>query len=202
MKFAVFWEPGETIRVFVQEWKDRVGAVDPDAPYLSHPVHSTLYLMETARVEAALVTLRHVASSLEPMVVALEQWRVFRADPATGGDTLTITLRSSGGLYDLQMAIARGLSPLRARSADKVDTWHGEPRLSVESFGFPFVGPHWIPHVTIASLRGNPQDLVAKALATHPPAIQDRLDSLSAYQVEGDNHFRIGQYCLGGPSAH
>ena len=44
IKYGYFWVPGNEFEEFVLSWKQKVEAVEPDAVYLHHPIHATLFL--------------------------------------------------------------------------------------------------------------------------------------------------------------
>ena len=40
------------------------------------------------------------------------------------------------------------------------NTWEGKFKESFDKYGFPFVGSHWIPHLSIASVKGGGKKII------------------------------------------
>lgn len=216
MKLAVFWEPPSVIGEIISEEKERCRALFPTAIYLDHPLHSTFFLLHPgahpqhsgaleADLRAALAEM--LAASTEPIVTRPEGWFVFENDLATGGDTVTIAFEGTPALHDLQQRVAVTCLPFRGDDdtpeSDRSPAieWSGPFAESHRRYGFPFVGPHWKPHTTVASLpRGAP--IISQIVAR--PIPQDTLivNRLSLWRIDGGEHTRIADLPIGpGPGS-
>ena len=59
---------------------------------------------------------------------------------------------------------------------------------SKDKYGYPFIGNHWIPHITIGSMDINPEKLLeySKKLLDLPKEIT--INNLGLFKIEGDSH--------------
>src|SRR5690606_23819319 len=96
--------------------------------------------------------------------INIKGWRVFEQDAVTGGETLCLEIENSALLLAIQLEIARSLSPLRTAAIPYGISWQGAFKSSYDLWGFPFVGAHWVPHVTIASVAKYGKQLIPDAL--------------------------------------
>jgi hypothetical protein len=58
-------------------------------------------------------------------------------------------------------------------------------------YGFPFVGSHWIPHFTVASLLTAPDDPAVAEVMSVGATHHFTVDSVSVWRVRGDEHERL-----------
>lgn len=206
MKLAVFWEPPEPIRGTITDQKARCRGVHPDATYLSHPVHTTIFLLTAGDrphvLDDALAAVRTATGSVSAawsggVTTASTGWFVFENDLATGGDTVTIAFERTQSLAALQRAVADALVPLRVvppsgggAEEGQVPPWTGAFAESMERYGFPFVGDHWLPHTTVASLPHGAA-LVGEITAEPVPRVPLTIDRVGLWRIDGETHTRI-----------
>jgi hypothetical protein len=198
---AVFIEPAGKLRAFLSLWKGRVSRDLGPQPYLNHPPHGTLWCSAVRDTGRWALDVRAAVSRLVPFALRTSGPMVFWDDAPAGGHTLALRAASSGPLRRLQMAVA-------AASAAHVDG-RKAPRLpgplrrepfesSRRRYGFPFVGEHWIPHFTLASLQ-TPREhpLIASFLGRrrrHAMTVR----RVSLWEVRGDAHRRLSVVLLDG----
>ena len=69
-------------------------------------------------------------------------------------------------------------------------------RTSFKKYGYPFVGSHWIPHLTIASLRTNQNHSLITEFMEWKPNYVMQIKEVSCWHVENDDHRCIERYKL------
>jgi hypothetical protein len=67
--------------------------------------------------------------------------------------------------------------------------WDGKYKESYDRYGFPFVGSHWIPHLTIASVKEEGKKLIDN-IKTKKISLNHKESggSLALYKILGENH--------------
>ncbi len=176
-RHAVLIEPDGALRELVLAWKSRAAARCPSSAYLGHPPAA---LQE-------LCTTRHVP-------------HVFYNDAfAAGGHTCAFAAGLTDDLARLQFAVCDAIRPHAIRKADSQlpVALRRDPFLrSWRQYGFPFVGSHWIPHLTIASVPTRPDDpFIAEFLASAagpPQAVR----AVSWWRITGERHERLASMRL------
>jgi hypothetical protein len=186
IKYGYFWVPGNEFEEFVLSWKQKVEFVEPDAVYLHHPVHATLFLFYGEKQKEIEYT--SLIKKDAPIFKSAE-WLVFENDAVTGGDTLTIGLEKTMEWELLQLDFAEAIKPFIIKPIEYPNEWSGPFKISHQNFGFPFVGKHWMPHVSIASL----QNKLFIQEAIHMPIEINEINcgELALYRIEGETHTRI-----------
>lgn len=189
---AVFIEPAGQLKDFVAAWKRIVTESLGDQPYVAHPPHSTLIVAPLRDVSAWAQDVRSRLERLDPFLLETTRPMAFYDDPSTnGGHTLAVTVLRSPVLAAMQEVVAA--IGARYLDRDALPSPSGllmrEPFLSsYRAFGFPFVGGHWIPHFSVASLRvGRDHPLLVRFLAT-PTVFSQEVAAVSLWLVKGDLH--------------
>ncbi len=191
---AVFLEPLGAILELVLRGKRTIREAHPDAVYLSHPPHSTLMLARTDNRDEFLSRCTRTAARLAPVRIAAEGIGVFRHDPlAEGAHSVHVRIRPTDELQHLQSAFAAALDGLTdaARLPRPPGHWPEPMQASARRFGWPFAGPHWLPHFTLAAIPpDDPAGLVSQFL-TWPGHGEFEASTVSVWAIDGERHRRL-----------
>ena len=186
IKYGYFWVPGNELEDFVLSWKAKAGLIEPNAIYLHHPVHSTLFLFYGEREKES----EYLSKILDvPPKFTSVQWLVFENDAVTNGDTLTIGLGRSVAWESFQLKLAESMKPFIVKPIEYPNSWDGPFKKSYQDFGFPFVGNHWMPHVSIASLKN--KSFIQEAIRAPIEINEINCGELALYRIEGETHTRV-----------
>ncbi|NBW04057.1 MAG: hypothetical protein EBR87_10195 [Cytophagia bacterium] len=185
-KYGFFWVPGNEFQELVLSWKKKAERIEPDAVYLHHPAHATLFLFYGEKQKED-----EYISLIEKKVPIFKsaEWLVFENDAVTGGDTLTIGLEKTEDWELLQLNLAEGLKPYILKLIEYPNEWNGPFKISYQNYGFPFVGKHWLPHVSIASFKN--KSFIQEAVDTPIKINEINCGELALYRIEGETHTRI-----------
>jgi hypothetical protein len=199
-RHAVLIEPDGALRELVLAWKTRATARYPSAPYLGHPPHMTVWVGDVADAAGTEEALRASAAALQEFRTARHVPHVFYDDVLAGrGHTCAFASELTDDLARLQFALCEAIhpDPIRTADAELAVALRREPFLrSWRQYGFPFVGSHWIPHLTIASMPVPPDDpFIADflALAEGPP---QAVRAVSWWRITGEQHERLASMRL------
>lgn len=199
-RHAVLIEPDGSLREAVRAWKARVAARWPSAVYLADPPHSTLWVGEVRDLEDAEREVRDTAARILEFSITIRGPHVFYDDAlAGGGQTCAFAAVLTGELARLQSSVADGLRRHRSPASDDQlpAPMRREPFLgSWREYGFPFVGSHWIPHFTIASLPVRRDDPFIAEWFGATASWQVPVRHLSWWRVVGGRHERLASLRL------
>ena len=67
---------------------------------------------------------------------------------------------------------------------------------SFDRYGFPFIGNHWIPHMTIASLNTCQNDPLIEEFLEQSLEFELDVTEISCWRVENDQHNCLEKYKL------
>lgn len=193
LRYAVFVEPVGELREFLREQKARIESQLPGQTYCSHPPHSTLIHGAFDNIREWQAELCAGVSDLQPFDLVCSDMQVFYDDAlAGGGHTVAVRADRSAALAELQLIAAGVLAGHAAlESATSEIEWQDPMKTSVERYGFPFVGEHWIPHFTIASLQVGRDDPLLKDLMANDVSFRMTIDTASAWSIRGDVHEKL-----------
>jgi 2'-5' RNA ligase len=185
-KYGLFWIPNEELNQYVESWKNRLRKVEPDAIFLNHPVHSTIFLLNAFEQDQS-----EIISSIknEKISLLVDSWKIFENDLVTEGDTLSIGLVPNSLVFDFQRDLAESLLNFIKKPIFYNNNWQGKYKESYDRYGFPFVGSHWIPHLTIASVKKEGKKLIDEIKTTTINLNQrESSGSLALFKIVGDSH--------------
>jgi broad specificity phosphatase PhoE/2'-5' RNA ligase len=186
VQYGVFWIPSNELCEYVESLKNRLRNIEPDAMYLNHPVHSTIFLFNANEQDQSEIILSIKRTNFNCQV---ETWKIFNNDLITHGDTLTLGLKPTSLLLQLQSEIAETLLKFVKKPVNYTNLWDGKLKESYERYGFPFVGSHWIPHLTIASVKKEGKKFIDKIKLT-PSKLHGKefAGSLVLYKISENDH--------------
>jgi broad specificity phosphatase PhoE len=185
-KYGIFWIPNEELNQFVESWKNRFRKVEPDAIFLNHPVHSTIFLFNALEQDESKIISRIKNVKIDFLV---DSWKIFYNDLVTGGDTLSVGLIPNSLAFQFQKDLSESLLDFIKTPLFYNNTWEGQYKESYDRYGFPFVGSHWVPHLTIASFKKEGKKLIDEIKTTPINLnIKESGGSLALFKILGDSH--------------
>ncbi len=183
------------MRDMVIAWKDRVSKQWPGAAYVTHPPHSTMWVGDVHDGDAVRAALEEAAAQVPAFSMSIQSPCVFYDDAlAGGGQTCAFAATLVSSLIRLQQLFCDALRMHRSASTDLElpPPLRRAPFLeSWRRYGFPFVGAHWIPHFTVASLPVRRDDPVVAAFLESTRTCEMTLRSASWWQIVGERHERL-----------
>ena len=188
-KYGIFWIPNEELNQYVESWKNRFRKIEPDAFFLNHPVHSTIFLFNAHEQDQSQIISRIKNVKIDFLV---DSWKIFYNDLVTGGDTLSVGLIPNSLAFQFQQDLSESLLDFIKTPLFYNNTWEGKYKESYDRYGFPFVGSHWIPHLTIASVKKEGKKLIDEINTTSINLnLRESSGSLALFKILGDNHQHI-----------
>ena len=185
-KYGIFWIPNEELNQYVKSWKIRVEKIEPDASFLNHPVHSTIFMFDALDDHESEIISRVKNIEIDFLV---SSWKFFYNDVVTQGDTLSIGLEVNSLAFEFQQDLAESLYDLIKMPIFYQNMWEDKFKESYDRYGFPFVGSHWIPHLTVASVKKEGKKLFDEIMTTTIKLKQQKSGGrLALYKVSGDSH--------------
>ncbi len=199
IKYGVFWIPSNEIIDFINTCKKKVFNIEPNAPYLLHPVHSTLFLVNCHHEnEINLInSIEYITQNNLSFSVKLSKWMIFENDVITGGNTIAVGIDFCKNLFDLQFELASKLSQFSCSKIEYLNAnWTGDFEDSYVKWGFPFVGKHWLPHITVASLTNTNKEFLELIKKAELNFKETEFGNIALYKIEGDQHVSIKSFSL------
>lgn len=200
VKYAIFIEPQGPLLELIQNWKKLCVKEFPGAPYLSHPPHSTLLFTHFKSSEKVRELLKVASQTMKTFSLVSAQTVVFENDAlAGGGHTLAVRANANPSLFDFQVQLAESVITEIELNRDTLPEVlnHGPFAKSFSRYGFPFVGQHWIPHFSIASIPAERSHSLIQDFESQKFSIEQQVDEFSLWEIKGDEHREIESFILG-----
>jgi len=192
--FGIFIEPTGSLADAIRALKSEVGRQLPGQKFCSHPPHCTLIYGKYQEPKLWRDQLAAALDSLVPFRLQTNGFGFFYDDAlAGGGHTVVFKAQPVPEVFALQKMCADLLKHWRAQTEPvRGGLLEREPfRSSYAEYGFPFVGPHWIPHFTVASLRVAKDAPLLRAITSGEARHAFLLERVSVWEIAGDSHTKL-----------
>jgi len=192
MGFAIFLLPNNSLNQEIIRWKNLVKKKYIDSTFNNHPPHATIIYTELKDEIEAIKEIKKSTNQIVPFEITINHKSVFWNDKMTGGHTLYFGVKKNAHLLSFQKKIAEIIRPFKLNTS--VPDYINKNKVLYESYkkyGFPFIGSHWLPHFTVASLMTNNDDIFIKNFISEIFAETLVVDEFSIWKVEGDVHTKI-----------
>jgi len=174
----------ESIKLFF-ETKSR------ESKYLNHLAHSTFYVfnIESEKMNEIIEKFESLQKVLSPVSSQITKWRIFEMDILTGLNTLCLEIDITKDLKLLQLKVVNSLCEFNLKKMKNI--FVGDLKFSNDKYGYPFVGDHWIPHITIGSLDIDQNRLIDLSQGVFNFPREIKINNLGLFQIEKDSHSLI-----------
>jgi len=199
--FGIFIEPTGSLADAIRALKAEVERQLPGQKFCSHPPHSTLVYGKYQEPQRWRGQLTAALAALAPFQMRTTEFGFFYDDAlAGGGHTVVFKAQAVPEVYALQKACGEVLKHWQGeREQGRGGLLEREPfKSSFEEYGFPFVGSHWIPHFTVASLKVAKDAPMLRAISSGNARHEFLLERVSVWEIEGDLHVKLFEVPLGG----
>ncbi len=199
--FGIFIEPTGSLAGAIRSLKAEVERQMSGQKFCAHPPHNTLIYGRYQEPKLWRAQFAAALAALPPFRIQTTEFGFFYDDAlAGGGHTVVFKAVPTPEIFSLQKSCGDVLK--QWRGSDEPVARGGllerEPfRSSFAEYGFPFVGPHWIPHFTIASLKVAKDAPLLRAISSGEARHEFLLDRVSVWEIEGDSHTKLFEVPLG-----
>lgn len=198
---GIFIEPTGSLAESIRALKVEVERQMPGQKFCSHPPHSTLIYGNFQEPELWRAQFIAALATQSRFRIETREFAFFHDDAlAGGGHSVVFKAMATPEIFALQKTCGDVLKHWRG----EVEPARGgllerEPfRSSFAEYGFPFVGSHWIPHFTVASLKVAKDAPLLRAISSGEARHVFLLDRVSVWEIEGDSHTKLFEVPLGG----
>ena len=151
---GVFIEPEKSLKKFIIKWKNIIKLDFKNQKYVDHPPHLSLYVGCLKLNDALIGEISKKIQNFGEIELKINKSDFFFNDVYTKKDTIFLKVRKNKKLALLQLQISNICKKhLIYKRKKKIKFSDDVLNRSYLKYGFPFVGSHWIPHFTIASIN-------------------------------------------------
>lgn len=152
MKIALVLRPNKKIDLKIKNLKKFFKKNNSKCLYVEDFPHLTLFTMNTSlkKIDLEKINLRIPFKKLN---IKIEKPDIFMNDIIVGGKTFFFRIKKNENLFKLQNFTVKVFKKYftKEKKKQKFDKKSPEYK-SYKNYGFPFVGKHWIPHISVCSV--------------------------------------------------
>lgn len=188
IKLGIFFRPEDNLIREIDSIKFFFKEKSGKNKYLDHIVHSTIYVIEieACSLNDLIEEFEMLSDKLLPVSSQINKWRIFEDDILTSLNTLCLEIKLTKELKLLQKIVVSSLFKFHSRKME--NDFEGEQKHSNNKYGYPYVGNHWIPHVTVGSLNIKPQKILDYSEGLFSFSRNISINNLCLYKIEKDSH--------------
>ena len=195
MKIGIFIEPKYENLKIIRIWKKLIRKNFKDQKYLNHPPHLTIAVFDFKKK----IVINDLKNSfkrirLKKIYLRILKSSIFYNDPITNGDTLHFVVKKNKELTNLQKKILKKSTEYSGLIMRKKKLKDKKFNSNLKKFGYPFTGKEWLPHFTIASIKGKLKTkniIFNKFLKQKITKKLFKVDNFSVWQITGEKHRKI-----------
>ncbi len=200
-------DPDPRLAEVVWAYKRRVRTLVGAQTFLDDPPHLTVYLAAFDEPAVVVDAMEQLAAATASPALGIVGWHVFRSDALTGGNTLVCQLADDDvrALRTLQHSVIQRIAPLRddrateSRYAERLESLDETQRSAIRRCGFPYVGEHWHPHFTIASIRQSDWPTIEREMLRSPPQLEATCSGATLYRIDDGHPTSVRSFALRRP---
>ena len=160
--------------------------------YLNHPVHLTLFTLHIKKItQLKNVYLNNSLKCTKPITINVTRAGIFFNDPLTNGHTFFYHVRKTKKISEIQLKHLKKINNKTNVSKKNYNKFK-IPILkkNFKKFGFAFSGRVWIPHITIASIKGiKKNNKFVKEFLTSKIKLKSQVNEIKFYKILKNKHY-------------
>ena len=191
-KVVAFIEFNKEIEKKIFSYKKEVRNIFGNQIFLNHPVHSTLFSVEVQNWKIIKSQLKNIIFD-NNIKIKIGKAGIFNKDIFTNGKTLYFEIIKNKKLFDLQKLLLSNISVITNKNQKYMKLFKSDwMKKNYKIYGWPYVGKHWIPHVTIASIKNiHGNNKYFKLFLKEKINLYNKVTKVRFYKVVGENHIHL-----------
>ena len=187
IKYCVLFFPENKLDKLIKNYKNEYKNLEDKENYFNHPPHLSFYLFNSVNNKEEIIS-QFKRIAYNQVKILYDGWKVFENDQNSSKDTVVMSFKNNSELKKLQFIIAKSMNNFRFSKISYKNIWNNEYEISYNNWGYPFVGNHWIPHITIGSIPSSQKFLTDKLIHEKPSIDNIIINKLTLCSVDGNTH--------------
>ena len=187
-KYGIFLMCNDEITKKINDFKKHFLSLNVNNNYLNHPVHISLYVFESNSIDEdkLIESFQGIEKTINNINLELTDWILFENDILTGLNTICIRIKKVESIEFIQDQVIQSFKSFAIKA--KNNKLENEYAKSQEKYGYPFVGKHWIPHITIGSVDLTKSKIEEEIKKLENVNLTTKADSLHFYEIKNEKH--------------
>lgn len=188
IKLGVFYCVENNLEKDVNSLKSFFKSKSTKNKYLNHLAHSAIYVfdIDSNKLNNVILEFENLQKILFSTSLFINKWKIFENDILTSLNTLCLEIELTDELKVLQMNVVKSLCKYHAQNI-KIN-FEADLLKSNNKYGYPFVGNHWIPHITVGSLSIDTKKILEYSEGLFNFSRKFTINNLGLFKINGDSH--------------
>ena len=200
MKIGIFIEPKYESLNIIKFWKKIIKKNFKFQKYLDHPPHLTLAFFDFKK-KINTTDLKNLFKNFQfnKIIIKILKPSIFYNDPITKADTLHFIVKKKNKLTNLQKNILIKFIKYRKIIKRNKKLKNRKFIINMKKYGYPFVDNEWLPHFTIASIKGGIKKkkiIFDKFLKQKMSKKLLKINNFSVWQIKKEKHIKLFKVSL------
>ena len=187
-KYGIFLMCNDEITKKINDFKKHFLSLNVNNNYLNHPVHISLYVFESNSIDEdkLIESFQGIEKTINNINLKLTDWILFENDILTGLNTICIRIKKVESIEFIQDQVIQSFKSFAIKA--KNNKLENEYAKSQQKYGYPFVGKHCIPHITIESVDLTKSKIEEEIKKLENVNLTTKADSLHFYEIKNEKH--------------
>ena len=181
MKIALLIKPSSNIAKIVNSWKKKIKESNKKFAYISDIPHLTLFTAKINNLSQFKKEIIFFARGRIKFDLKIKKTSCFTNDLITGGDTPYFLIENSHKLFNLQKDVAELLKNFTQKKTDI--NFKNIYKKSQKKYGFPYIGDHWKPHISVCSVLDKINKIYLKKFLSLKINLYFKIGNIYLYKV-------------------
>ena len=187
---GIFIEPKGKCNHFIKKWKKILNSKFKVNNFALHPPHLSIYVGNLRLEKSLILKLQKLSEKFNEIEILINKLDIFQNDVFTKKDTIFLRVKKNKTLSTFQLRVAKTVKNYLL-SKKKVNFLDKNLNNSYQKFGFAFVGKHWIPHFTLASVKKFNNTSEYKKITKGKILFKFKINKISLWKINKEKHKKI-----------
>ena len=144
-----------------------------------------------------ILEIQSITSNFQSFKINIDKINIFYNDALTNKDTIFLSVKKNKKIFNLQRKLALKLRKfVKYEKNKRIKLNSYKLKKSMDKYGFPFIGSHWIPHFTIGSIKNLKNNNEYKIFLKKKIKFRNNIDKISLWKINGQKHKKIKEFKL------
>lgn len=193
VEYFICYEPEEKLFSKIDNAKQFIYKNFGNQTYLLDPPHLTLFVAKTDDLENIIEKIKFYFDNKKKQEIEITDWLLFPKDKITNKTTIALKLsdKSIKSLQTEQFSLLNYIKLFNSKDYPKrykcVKSFSEIEKQNLSSYGFPFVGDIWLPHLSLCSIDDSKIEIIKANNDINSFINKYSLSKIAVYELIDDN---------------
>ena len=194
---VIYIKPDDLFNNIIFDFKRKIIKKYKYHLYAEHEPHCTIISSKKISLKNLQKNLIHNLKKIKKFKIKIDRTDIFFNDPLTKTNTLFFNIYKNENLFKLQKTVVKSLNFKK-----NIDLFEDNLKLnktnliSYKKYGYPYVGKHWIPHFSVASINCRRNSQFTKSFLNYKLNYSFAINKIACWKYENNYHKKLFEVFL------